>query len=68
MGSDNIKITILEDGLAKVETDKIGPANHVNADKLLAFLREKLGGEVKTEKRAEGHHHHVTTEAAKATE
>ena len=40
---DAIKITILEDGTIKTETDKVSAANHGNAE---GFLREmfKLAG------------------------
>jgi len=41
--ADKIKVTILEDGTIKVDTDKISGPNHVNAE---GFLREmfKLAG------------------------
>lgn len=40
---DEIKITVLEDGTIKIETDRVSAANHVNAE---GFIREifKLAG------------------------
>ena len=40
---DSMKITILDDGSIKVETDKISAANHMSADKFMEFLRTAGG-------------------------
>ena len=68
---DSMKITILDDGSIKVETDKVSPQNHMTAE---AFMRNiaKAGGAKQTRKHkkgiigaalhtlqhATGHHHH----------
>lgn len=44
--ADKIKITILEDGTIKVETDKISGANHVNAEGFLREMFKMAGGAV----------------------
>ncbi len=44
---DKIKITILEDGTIKVDTDKISMPNHLSAERMLAGTFALLGGEIK---------------------
>ncbi len=53
---DNIRIEILGDGTIKVETDRVSPANHVNAE---GFLREmaRLAGGVTDIRAKQGHSH-----------
>ena len=41
---DEMKITILEDGTIKVETDKISQANHMTADAFMRNLATATGG------------------------
>lgn len=43
---DKIKISILDDGTIKVETDKISMPNHMNAEAFLRQMAELAGGEV----------------------
>jgi len=54
--SDKMRITILDDGSIKVQTDEISAPNHMEAESLLARLEELAGG--KTEVEATGHHAH----------
>jgi hypothetical protein len=51
MHQDQIKITILDDGLIKVETDAISAPNHVSADELLKLISRLMGGEETRTKR-----------------
>lgn len=44
--ADKIKITILDDGTLKIETDKISGANHLNAHQFLAEMSRLAGGEI----------------------
>jgi len=57
MHQDELKITILDDGRLRVETDTVSPANHLGADELLAFLSRLLGGETLTQPKAHAHTH-----------
>lgn len=41
---DHMKVTVLEDGSIKVETNRISQANHSAAEGFLRFLREICGG------------------------
>lgn len=54
-----MRCKIEEDGTITVETDQIAGQHHISADELLRFVREKMGGEHKVEKRRQGvtHHH-----------
>lgn len=59
MKNDTMKITILEDGTIKLETDKVSMPNHSNAE---AFVREvaRLAGgttDIKHKHGAHGHTH-----------
>ncbi len=45
---DGIKVTILQDGTIKVETDPISQANHLSAEQLLDAISRLSGGEVTT--------------------
>lgn len=44
--ADQIKITILDDGTIKVETDKISGPNHLNSEQFLREMSKLAGGEV----------------------
>lgn len=44
--ADTIKITILEDGTIRTETDKVSMANHQNAEGFLRDIGRVAGGEV----------------------
>lgn len=47
--SDTITIEILDDGRVRIETDSFSPAQHRNADELMALL-ESMGATTKTKK------------------
>lgn len=58
--ADKISFEVLKDGTLKIETDKISPANHGNADLLIRLLQQKLGGRMTRTSRGDpgkGHHH-----------
>ena len=46
---DQMKITILEDGTIKTETDKVSAPTHSNAESFLRLVAQLCGG--KTERR-----------------
>lgn len=54
---DAIKITILEDGTIKTETDKVSMPNHSNAEAFLREMARVAGGEV-SRKNKHGHASH----------
>ena len=56
---DNINVTILEDGTIKVETDEVGQANHMNAEKFLAFMARLAGGQTETIRKPHSHGQHT---------
>jgi len=49
--ADTIQLEILEDGKLSIQTSAISDKNHINADQLLDYIEELLGGERQTEKR-----------------
>lgn len=64
MKNDEIRVTVLEDGTIKLDTDRISMPNHIGAE---AFVREvaRLAGGTTTKKAKHkhghghhGHHHH----------
>jgi hypothetical protein len=57
MTSDTLKITILDDGTIKVETDQISQANHRSADELVKLLGTLMGGDVTIDQHRPGHVH-----------
>ncbi len=57
MGLDNIEIEILPTGDLKVTTEKVSGPNHMNAESLLKFLSEKMGGASTRSRRGHVHHH-----------
>ena len=58
MTNDKIKITILEDGTIRVETDQVGQANHMSADNFLKMMAQLAGGPTMVTKKGAGLHHH----------
>jgi hypothetical protein len=44
MARDTFKITILEDGTIKTETDKVSAANHQNAAEFITAMSRLAGG------------------------
>ena len=56
---DKMKITILEDGEIKIETEGVSQANHCSADELLKMIEKLAGGERQTIKKRPGHVHLV---------
>lgn len=66
MKSDSIKITILDDGALKMETDAISSANHGNCEIFLKEIARLAGGtsDVKRKgKHSHSHHEHEHGEA-----
>lgn len=53
---DTIKITILEDGTIKTETDKVSMPNHQNAEMFLRDVGKLAGGTVERKNKS-GHTH-----------
>lgn len=55
---NDISITILEDGSIRVDTGSFDEGlAHMNADQLMTFLAEQLGGEVVIERAGTVHAH-----------
>ncbi len=59
MKSDSIKITILEDGTIKMDTNRISMPNHLSAEKFILECVRLAGGTTEA-KQKHGHHHHGT--------
>lgn len=62
--SDNIIITVLEDGTIKTETDKVSMPNHANAEAFLRDIGRLAGGPITRKHRhglslAHAHDHHT---------
>lgn len=57
MKQDVLKVTILDDGTLKIETDAVSPANHTNAEGLLKALATLTGGDVERKRRGTAHTH-----------
>jgi hypothetical protein len=49
--ADTFKITILEDGTIKTETDKVSMPNHANAEAFLREMGRLAGGSVERKRR-----------------
>lgn len=49
--ADTMKITILEDGTIKIETDKVSMPNHAGAEALIREMVNAAGGESKRERK-----------------
>jgi len=65
---DKIKVTILEDGTIKVDTDKISGPNHVNAEGFIREMFKLAGGSITRKLKhvaqhllGHGHDHHDHT-------
>jgi hypothetical protein len=58
MAADILKITILDDGTIKTETDPISAANHSSAEAFLSDVTKLAGGPVERKRKAGHHHHH----------
>ncbi len=59
---DGIKVTILQDGTIKIETDTVSRPNHLSAEHLLDAISRLSGGEVtKTKKHLHAHVHGAHT-------
>lgn len=58
--SDQIKISINEDGVIKMETDKVSAANHSNAEGFLRHIVSLAGGKVKRVMKPGAHAHSHT--------
>lgn len=54
---DAIKITILDDGTIKMETDIISGPNHVNAEQFLAQIGRLAGGDTTSTRKNATHGH-----------
>jgi hypothetical protein len=62
MNRDTLRITILEDGTIKTETDDLSGPNHASADKFLKDVERLTGGEsTRTRRKPSTHHHHTHT-------
>jgi hypothetical protein len=59
--ADKIKVTVLEDGTIKCDTDKISMPNHSNAEGFLRQMFSLAGGVIKRVMKggAAAHHHHT---------
>jgi hypothetical protein len=42
--SDKMRVTILDDGSLKIETDKVSSANHTNAEGFIREMVRMMGG------------------------
>jgi len=58
--SDTIRITILEDGTIKTETDRVSQANHSNAEGFLRDVARSAGGVLKVNQKVGAHTHDGT--------
>jgi hypothetical protein len=54
---DKVKITILEDGTIKTETDAVSMPNHSNAEKFLLEIGRLAGGDIERKAKT-GHAQH----------
>ena len=59
--ADTMKITILDDGTIKVETDSVSPQNHMSAEAFMRHVATAGGG-----KQSRKHNHGVLGEAQHA--
>jgi hypothetical protein len=58
--ADKIRVTVLEDGTIRTDTDKISLGNHTNAEGFLRQMFSLAGGVIKRVMKggAAAHHHH----------
>ena len=54
---NEFKYEILPDGQLKIDVDGISPEAHMQADQLMKFLRESMGGDVIEQKKKTAHTH-----------
>lgn len=54
---DEIKITILDDGTIRMETDTVSTPNHLSAEQFLAQVGRLAGGDTTTTRKAATHTH-----------
>lgn len=57
MKLDELQIEVLADGTIKSTSNKIGQANHQNAEAFLKELARLVGGPTVTQKIGKAHHH-----------
>ena len=58
--TDEIKVTILDDGSIKMEAGEISPAQHRQADQIFKAITEGMGGAF-TDENAKGRKSHTYT-------
>jgi hypothetical protein len=63
---DEIQIEILADGTIRCEVDSISNANHLVADKFLAWIAEQAGGQKSRQRRGTHTHTHHEHDKVKA--
>ena len=61
MSNDSFAVEILEDGTIKLTTDKVGAANHANAEEFFKYVARMTGGESKRVRRADAPVAHTHT-------
>ena len=57
---DDIEIVFEEDGTISVETDKVSPVNHRNADDTIRLLKRQQGGNTAVKTKQPHSHKHST--------
>jgi hypothetical protein len=57
MAQDELRITVLEDGTIRTETDSFSPANHQSAEEFLGEVTRQAGGPMQRQRRGKHHHH-----------
>lgn len=55
---DKMRVTVLDDGRVKIETDNISMAARKSAKDMLSNIEQLLGGETIVEHK-DGSHHHI---------
>jgi hypothetical protein len=59
MPEDVLKLTILEDGTIRTETEGISGANHASADAFVKGIDALMGGKVEVKQKRKHTHTHV---------
>lgn len=62
--SDTLRMTILEDGTIRTDTDRVSAPNHQSAEAFLSDITRAMGGEATRTRKAHGHVHQHTHEHA----
>lgn len=57
MKTDTWTVTVLPDGMVKIETDGVSQANHLSAENAIAEINRLLGGQTETVQKRKGHTH-----------